>query len=116
MGKVIGFDWLQLSALIPSSIATSDSDISSHGSLCSSACNALLLQNNRKSSSSSNSDALPCDSFWCRNNPSPWGSLAASDARSLDPTSWNSFQKSSTGLHPIISPCILSLLIYLTVL
>jgi len=116
--KVIGFDWLQLSALMPGSLASADSDISSHVSLCSSACSALQVQKKVPSSSGSVSDDSPCDSFWCRNSPSPWGALAASDAASLDPADWNQFRSSST--HPVLtsglSNCILLFLFYLTVL
>ena len=116
--QVIGFDWLQLYAVIPSSLASLDSSTSSNGSLCSSACDAVLLQQSRKNFFSKNSDfSSVCDSFWCRENPSAWGAMAASDAQKLHPNKWDQFESSGQlGNFQLRIYVCTFILIYLTVL
>ena len=104
LSKVIGGDWLQLTAVVPQDLLTENE------ALCSSAC----------PSDRSHEKISKCDSFWCRNLRSTWGELAVVDAHQLDPVSWNVFQEREK--LPVLASatstmfnCIL-LLIYLIVL
>jgi len=103
--QVIGGDWLQLTAVVPDELLSSDNE-----ALCNSACPTV-----RHSPISGDR----CDSFWCRNLRSTWGELAVVDAHQLDPRSWNVFNEkivaAESGAVSFMLNCVL-LLIYLIVL